>query len=105
MDILEQLAPRLEVYSIDEAFLDLAGVNNCMDLYDFGIDCQQKILRWIGVPVRVGIGPTKTLAKIASYGAKKYPATNGVVDLSDKKRQERLLKITPIGEIWGLEED
>ena len=102
MDVLEQLAPRLEIYSIDEAFLDLSGVNNCMDLYDFGIDCQRKILKWIGVPVRVGIGPTKTLAKIASYGAKKYPATNGVVDLSNKKRQERLLKITPIGEIWGV---
>ena len=61
----------------------------------------KKILKWIGVPVRVGIGPTKTLAKIASYGAKKYPATNGVVDLSDKKTGEAF-KITPIGEIWGV---
>ena len=102
MDVLEQLAPRLEIYSIDEAFLDLSGVSNCVDLQDFGVDCQQKIFKWIGVPVRVGIGPTKTLAKVASYGAKKYPATNGVVDLSSKERQEKLLKITPIGEIWGV---
>ena len=55
MDVLEQLAPSLEIYSIDEAFLDLSGVSNCVDLQDFGVDCQQKIFKWIGVPVRVGI--------------------------------------------------
>ncbi len=54
------------------------------------------------MPVRVGIGPTKTLAKAASYGAKKYVATGGVVDLSKKERQRKLMSIMPIEEIWGV---
>ena len=73
-----------------------------MDLEDFGYSCKSTVMKWTGMPVRVGIGPTKTLAKAASYGAKKYPKTNGVVDLSDKNRQKKLLEIMPVGEIWGV---
>ena len=102
MQTLEHLAPRIEIYSIDEAFLDLSGVDFCTNLAQFGYQCQKKIKHWIGMPVRVGIGPTKTLAKAASYGAKKYTATRGVVDLSDKNRQRKLMSIMPVGEIWGV---
>ena len=102
MQTLEHLAPRIEIYSIDEAFLDLSGVNFCTDLDQFGYQCQEKIKHWTGMPVRVGIGPTKTLAKAASYGAKKYTATQGIVDLSDKKRQRKLMSIMPVEEIWGV---
>ncbi|MFL2775825.1 MAG: translesion error-prone DNA polymerase V subunit UmuC [Gammaproteobacteria bacterium] len=102
MDILEQLSPRVEIYSIDEAFLDLSGVSNCLDLDIFGKDCLDTIKKWTGMPVRVGIGPTKTLAKVASYGAKKYPQTNGVVDLSSKDRQIKLMKLMPVEEVWGV---
>ena len=102
MQILEHSAPRIEIYSIDEAFLDLSGINFCTDLDQFGHECQEKVRRWTGMPVRVGIGPTKTLAKAASYGAKKYTATRGVVDLSKKERQRKLMSIMPIEEIWGV---
>ena len=102
MQTLEHLAPKIEIYSIDEAFLDLSGVDFCTDLDQFGYQCQEKVKHWTGMPVRVGIGPTKTLAKAASYGAKKYTATRGVVDLSDKKRQRKLMSIMPVEEIWGV---
>ena len=102
MQILEYVAPRIEIYSIDEAFLDLSGVGFCTDLDQFGRQCQKKIKRWTGMPVRIGIGPTKTLAKAASYGAKKYTATQGIVDLSNKKRQRKLMSIMPVEEIWGV---
>ncbi len=102
MQTLEHSAPKIEIYSIDEAFLDLGGINHCTDLEKFGYECQEKVKQWTGMPVRVGIGPTKTLAKAASYGAKKYTGTGGVVDLSEKRRQRKLLSIMPIEEIWGV---
>ena len=102
MDILERLAPRIEIYSIDEAFLDLSGISNCVDLDAFGNECLLTIKKWTGMPVRVGIGPTKTLAKVASYGAKKYLKTKGVVDLSSKERQKKLMQLMPVGEVWGV---
>ena len=55
-----------------------------------------------GLPVCVGIAPTRTLAKLANYAAKKYPATDGVVDLTDRARQRRLLKRVPVEEVWGV---
>jgi DNA polymerase V len=102
MQVLGQLAPKIEIYSIDEAFLDLTGVNHYTNLSSFGMRCKKTVDQWVGVPVRVGIGPTKTLAKAASYGAKKYPATLGVVDLSKKFRQKKLLELMPINEVWGV---
>ena len=102
MQTLEGLTPRMEIYSIDEAFLDLSGINFCTDLKEFGYECQERVRCWTGMPVRVGIGPTKTLAKAASYGAKKYSATQGVVDLSKLERQRKLMSIMPVGEVWGV---
>lgn len=99
MQTLEYLSPNVEIYSIDEAFLDLTGIR---DLEQFGHQCRTTINRWVGVPVCVGIGPTKTLAKVANYGAKHYPATEGVVDLSDAKRRKKLMSLMPVREVWGV---
>ena len=102
MSILEELAPKVEVYSIDEAFLDLTGISHCMNLEEFGRTCQKQIMQYTGMPVRVGIGPTKTLAKAASYGAKRYPTTQGVLDITDLYRREKLMTLMPVNEIWGV---
>ncbi|WP_024873127.1 translesion error-prone DNA polymerase V subunit UmuC [Tolumonas lignilytica] len=102
MSVLEMLAPRVEVYSIDESFLDLTGVSNAMSLVDFGKQVRQTVVQWTGITVCVGIAPTKTLAKLANHAAKIYPATGGVVDLTSRDRQRKLLSITPIEEVWGV---
>ena len=102
MSTLESLAPELEVYSIDEAFLNLSGIRTTESLEIFCKRIRCKVHQNIGVPVCVGIAPTKTLAKLANYAAKKYPATDGVVDLTNSERQERLLKIVSIDEVWGV---
>jgi DNA polymerase V len=102
MRTLEELAPAVEIYSIDEAFLDLSGIEASRDLVNFGREICQTVNRWVGVPVSVGIAPTKTLAKLANHAAKRYRKTGGVVDLRDKGRQRRLLAITSLKEIWGV---
>ena len=102
MSILEQMAPQVEVYSIDEAFLSLTGIESYQSLNDFGVAVRERVQQWTGITVCVGIAPTKTLAKLANHAAKAYPATGGVVDLSQRERQERLLSITPIDEVWGV---
>jgi DNA polymerase V len=100
MSILEELAPAVEVYSIDEAFLDLTGV--CRDPVDYGQRTKATVLRSTGIPVCVGMGPTKTLAKLANFAAKRWPRTGGVLDLSDPLRRERLMQIVPASEVWGI---
>ncbi len=102
MATLESLAPHIEVYSIDEAFLDLAGFRLMGSLEDYGRMVQQTIKKHIGVPVCVGIAPTKTLAKLANHAAKTYKATGGVVDLSCPERQQKLMNLLPVDEVWGV---
>jgi len=103
MTILEEFTPRLEVYSIDEAFLDLTGLAACRtDPVAYGLRIKQAVQRNTGIPVCVGLGPTKTLAKLANFAAKKWPQTGGVLDVSDPVRREKLMKIVPVGEVWGI---
>lgn len=102
MQTLEAMAPRVEVYSIDEAFLDLTSVDNVMRFSEFGHQIKETVALHTGMAVCIGIAPTKTLAKLANYAAKKYPATRGVLDLSDKDRQRKLMAITPVREVWGV---
>ncbi len=102
MRTLESFAPRVEVYSIDEAFLDLTGLDALTPLLDLGQNIKHSVDQWIGIQVCIGIAPTKTLAKLANHAAKKYPATGGVVDLTNAKRQQRLMAITPVSDIWGV---
>ena len=99
MSILEQLSPKISIYSVDEAFLDATGIP---DLLGFGRHIRGTVLQWTGIEVGVGFAQTKTLAKLANHAAKQYPATGGVVDLTDRQRQLRLMKLVPVGEVWGV---
>ncbi|MGR9014227.1 MAG: Y-family DNA polymerase [Gammaproteobacteria bacterium] len=101
MSTLEEFAPSLEVYSIDEAFLDLTGVCE-QDSVAYGREISKAVFRATGIPVCVGLGPTKTLAKLANFAAKKWPKTGGVLDLTDPVRREKLMRIVPVGEVWGI---
>jgi DNA polymerase V len=103
MSILEEFTPSLEVYSIDEAFLDLTGVYPChKDPIAYGQRIKKAVFRTTGIPVCVGMGPTKTLAKLANFAAKKWKMTGGVLDLSNPMRREKLMRIVPVGEVWGI---
>jgi len=99
MSILEKLAPAIEIYSIDEAFIDVRGIR---DLHAFGLSIRKTILQWTGITVAVGIAPTKTLAKLANNGAKKYSGTGGVVVLTDTERQRKLMSLTSVDKVWGV---
>ena len=101
MSVLEEFAPTLEVYSIDEAFLDLTGVCQ-QDPVAYGQRIRKAVVKATGIPVCVGLGPTKTLAKLANFAAKKWQKTEGVLDLSNPCRREKLMKIVPVGEVWGI---
>ncbi|MBZ0059721.1 MULTISPECIES: Y-family DNA polymerase [unclassified Leclercia] len=103
MTTLEEMAPRVEIYSIDEAFCDLTGVSNCCNLEAFGREIRQTVLQHTHLTVGVGIAPTKTLAKLANFAAKKWQRqTGGVVDLSRVERQRKLMAALPVGEVWGI---
>ncbi|HBQ0758237.1 TPA: Y-family DNA polymerase [Klebsiella pneumoniae] len=103
MTTLEELSPRCEIYSIDEAFCDLTGVRNCRDLTDFGREIRETVLRRTHLTVGVGIAQTKTLAKLANHAAKQWQRqTGGVVDLSKLERQRKLMALLPADEVWGV---
>ena len=103
MTTLEELSPRCEIYSIDEAFCDLTGVRNCRDLTDFGREIRETVLRRTHHTVGVGIAQTKTLAKLANHAAKQWQRqTGGVVDLSNIERQRKLMALLPVDEVWGV---
>lgn len=99
MSMLAELAPEIEVYSIDEAFLNLAGVK---DLQSLGANIVRKVSRGTGIPVSLGIAPTKTLAKMANKFAKKYPAYNRLCIIDTEEKREKALKLFEIGDVWGI---
>lgn len=99
MAVLTAEVPDIEIYSIDEAFLNLTGIQS---LEAFGHTLTSKIKKGIGIPVGLGIAPTKTLAKAANYFAKKYPAFKGVCLMDTPEKIEKALKLMPIGEVWGI---
>ena len=101
MSILSQFSPRHEVYSIDECFVDLTGIRK---LRDVSYTMRQRVGMWTGIPVCVGIGPTKTLAKLANHVAKKHPRSKGVFNYNDltDSQKAKLLKQIPVEEVWGV---
>lgn len=101
MEILRESAPDVIQYSIDEAFLDLRGMEH-MDLKQWGEELCQKVLRSTGLPVSLGIAPTKTLAKMASKFAKKYPAYKKCCVIGNDEQREKALKLFPVGDVWGI---
>lgn len=102
MATLEEMAPAVEIYSIDEAFMNLAGVSNCMTLETFGRMVRERVLRDTHLTVGLGIAPTKTPVKLANHAAKKWSKTDGVVDLSDVDRQRKLMAQIPVDDVWGI---
>ncbi|AEG00398.1 Y-family DNA polymerase [Methylomonas methanica] len=103
MSVLETFTPTVEVYSIDEAFLDFTDVYACrQDPIAYAKQIKETVQRQVGIPVCVGLGPTKTLAKLANFAAKKWQQTGGVLNLSDQTRREKLMKIVPVDDVWGI---
>ncbi|WP_164359445.1 Y-family DNA polymerase [Pseudomonas viridiflava] len=101
MAIIESMVPAVEVYSIDEAFAELTGMPG--NLTELGRAIRSKVYRCTGIPVGVGIAPTKTLAKLANYTAKRLQAhTGGVVDICDPLKRDWVLRNTSVGEVWGI---
>ena len=103
MSILRDFSPEQEVYSIDESFLDLTSFSQ-IDHMKYGQQMRQRILQWTGLPVCVGIGPTKTLAKLANHCAKKRTVFDGVCNFNAVTELELndLLGEIAVGEIWGV---
>lgn len=101
MNTLHHFTPLLEVYSIDEAFLSLDRANPA-SLKEYGHLIQMQVKRSTGIPVSIGIGPTKVLAKIAHIHAKREKAHRGVFDLTDSPELDRLLTATPVHAVWGI---
>ena len=103
MRILAQFSPGQEVYSIDECFLDFTGLNH-IDLTEYGQTIRRRVLQWVGLPVCVGIAPTKTLAKLANHVAKKRDQYQGVFDYSrlSQGQQDELLAGIQASEVWGI---
>jgi len=102
MSILSNSTPNIEIYSIDEAFLKFKGFDN-YDLEQYGRDIRKKILKWTGIPVSIGIAPTKALAKVANRIAKKFDSkTTGVYVLDSEEKREKALKWLKIENVWGI---
>lgn len=103
MATLSTFSPEMEIYSIDEAFLDLtkSDINN---LEEFGRHIKNTVLQWTGIPVSVGIGPTKTLAKLANHIAKSHSEHRGVFSLQEAATRSLWLRAVPAKEIWGIGE-
>ena len=102
MATLRQFAPRQEVYSIDESFLDLTGIRR--DLVAYGQEIKNTVYQWTGLPICVGIANTKTLAKLANHCAKKQPVMNGVCDFTSMSQTEldSMMEKLPVSKVWGI---
>ncbi|MGB3425899.1 MAG: Y-family DNA polymerase [Castellaniella sp.] len=102
MRVIGQFSPAQEIYSIDESFLDLTGLPGTGR--DIGTRIRHRVLRWVGIPTCVGIGATKTLAKLANHLAKSLPRLQDVCDLSGLGRAElmRAIRHVPIQDVWGV---
>ena len=104
MSILSTFSPKQEIYSIDECFLDLNGLDP-KTLMDYGQTMRQIVKRNVGIPVCVGIANTKTLAKLANHCAKKgFAGKNGVCDFGrgTEKQLSRLFSRIPVADVWGV---
>ena len=105
MNTLRTFCPDMEVYSIDEAFLRLDGFST-YNLTEYARHIRQTVYQWTGIPVSIGIAPTKTLAKIASHFCKTISDSSGVFSISDiwekPEQVDRLLETVPVTDIWGI---
>ncbi|MFI7857312.1 MULTISPECIES: Y-family DNA polymerase [Pseudomonas] len=101
MTLIESMVPGTEVYSIDECFADLSGIQE--NLTNFGHGLRLRIMQRTGIPVGVGIARTKTLAKLANHTAKRLLShTGGVVDITEPVKRDWVLRNTKVKEVWGI---
>ena len=101
MSILAAAVPKIEIYSIDEAYLCVDGIDK-KKLEVLCPELVRRIRKWVGIPVSIGIASTRTLAKVANHFAKKYPGYKGVCRIVTEEQRVKALKLTPIGEVWGI---
>jgi DNA polymerase V len=101
IEIIREESPAIEVYSIDESFVQLEGISLPNRAY-FGYRLRKRIKQWVGIPVTVGIGTTKTLAKVANHIAKKQKEWDGVLDFSNVANWEEILAAFELEDIWGI---
>lgn len=103
MQTIKTFAPDIEYYSIDEAFVSMNGFSK-KDLQSYGEQMRDRVYKWTGIPVAVGIGKTKTLAKAATEHAKMYDRHDGVLDMSQLSEQQidAILKALPVEDVWGV---
>jgi DNA polymerase V len=100
MNVLSRFTPDLEIYSIDEAFLGLQGFGPRLESHARAL--RAAVLQWTGIPVSVGIAPTKTLAKLANHAAKKDQKHGGVALLLDEAAQDGALARIELTDLWGV---
>jgi len=101
MTILKSFVPNVEVYSIDEAFLDLSGLKY-VDLFSLAVEIRETVMSHTGLPISIGVAPTKALAKMANKFAKKRKKNIGVHVAVEQERIDELLRETPVEDIWGI---
>lgn len=100
MATLRMSAPSIEVYSVDEAFAHLP--DGITDAHEYGCRVVERIMHDVGIPVSIGIAPTRTLAKVAARFAKRYPAYRGCCVIDTPEKREKALALTQLGDIWGI---
>lgn len=101
MAVIRESVPLLHQYSIDEGFMDLHGMNK-YNLKEFGENLAKKVLKWTGIPVTIGIAPTKTLAKVAARFGKNYPGFHKCCLISTDEQRQKALKLFDIEDVWGI---
>ncbi|MEO7087228.1 MAG: Y-family DNA polymerase [Bacteroidia bacterium] len=102
MNILGEYSPDMEIYSIDECFMNLHGFEK-FNLQDYGNEMRKKVFQWTGIPISVGVAPTKALSKVANRIAKKYPEkTKGVYIIDSEEKRIKALKWLKIEDVWGI---
>jgi DNA polymerase V len=102
MKTLEAFTPNLEIYSIDEAFLNFDGMS-ISDYHDYGIQMKKRVQKWVGIPVCVGFAPTKALSKVANRIAKKFQdRTQGIYVIDTEEKRIKAIKWTKIEDVWGI---
>ncbi len=102
MSILSKFTPNIEIYSIDEAFLKFEGFEN-YDLESYCQNIKDMVLKWTGIPISIGVAPTKALAKVSNRIAKKFPnQTKGVYLISSREKRIKALKWLKIEDVWGI---
>lgn len=101
MATVESIIGNVEVYSIDEAFINFPpGTQE--EIMDLSHQIVQTVLRWTGIPTSIGIAPTRTLAKMAARFAKKYPGYHSVCAIDTDEKRGKALELTEIGDVWGI---